>query len=309
MLQSGALLATAQPTDPLAKRYNETCFLTAHSAYANAQDGWTKYRQQHLSLPKQLDFGVRGFMLATHVYHNEVKMCHGKCSGFYGFQRDIGSGIKTLFGADPGYQPFLNAMHTITSWMNKPENQTQVVTIFLQNYVDDERINALLRDPEIASLLFTPQDKMDDEWPILQAMVGANKRLVVFNEKKAGERLPDGERLLFFYLWEHVVESRYGTVRTHKVCTQRAESKSCHVPKEKRSLYLLNHFSYPSFSHKGLSNNHYASLTTTIRACNQSSELCPNKKPNFIALDFVDIGDGLNVVQELNGKHPLFDSP
>ncbi len=48
------------------RRYDQVTFLTAHNAFASTQEGWL-YAQQALSIPNQLQFGVRGLMLDIHM--------------------------------------------------------------------------------------------------------------------------------------------------------------------------------------------------------------------------------------------------
>ena len=50
---------------PEDRYYHEVSFLTAHNAFSNEEDGYVQ-PQQKWGLKKQLENGIRGFMLDTH---------------------------------------------------------------------------------------------------------------------------------------------------------------------------------------------------------------------------------------------------
>lgn len=288
--------------------YNEMTFLTAHNAHASKAYGWV-YRQQNITYTQMLDtYGVRGIMLDVHPYKNDAYLCHGSCQVVSKFQRSAFDLVRSLF-RDTNYQKLSDALNEIKIWINK--NKTEVVTIFLENYVDDALIQDVLKNT-IKDYIFTADDlasyrekNKKEDWPTLGYLRKNNKRIICFNEKKAGSLQQDATSRLFFDTYDHIIESNFGSTE-EGICLQRAESaKNSNIP---RYLYLFNFFSYPSQESDAKINNSKASLIRAFRRCSASHAdsnaivVPQDKKPNFIALDFVDIGDGAEIVKILNEK-------
>src|SRR5579872_4852233 len=61
---------------PLTKKYNEVSFLTTHNAFASSAYGYF-ITSQTLSIPEQLQYGVRALMIDLWWYDNEIYMLHG----------------------------------------------------------------------------------------------------------------------------------------------------------------------------------------------------------------------------------------
>lgn len=280
------------------RRYDQVCFLTAHNAHANKNSGWQWYAQQTWDLRQQLENGIRGLMLDIYEHDNEIKLCHGKCTGIYGFQRCFKAGIATLCGYDPGYQTLSQALTIIHTWLM--QNPQEIVTIFLENYVSNESLHAyFMRMPTITSLIFDPKEwrNSHEPWPTLSWMISHNKRLVVFNENKSKTSIH--QHHIFSDTYHHVIESQYSTLQHKRVVTERKESLY-HTAKN-RHLFLLNFFSLITSSRKkSRYNNSYKKLKTVLDDCKKSN-LAHGKMPNFIALDHVDQGDAMRLVNELNG--------
>lgn len=300
--------------------YNEWTFLTAHNAYANKKSGWA-YRQQNLGITALLNIGVRGLMLDIYNYDNQVYLCHGNCSTAATMaQKGIISGIKSLFGYRPEYQTLAQVLSEIQQWIEKDQNKDEIVTIFLENYVNDSLLQGVLFMSSIRELIYTPKNLAEfrerpgtSNWPTIQELCDLRKRIIVFNENKdKNNKLAAdmAQEAHFFYTFDHIIESQYektkddqGAIDLSQICLQRAESRDS--TSENRSLYHFNFFSTPSQESDAELNNRYDSLMYAIIACfriNRDPKIyvCQGKKPNFLALDFVDKGDGKKVVDYLN---------
>jgi hypothetical protein len=296
----------AQTLD-LTKRYDETCFLTAHNAFASKASGWW-YRQQNLSITEMLEQGVRGFMLdiyqAKGRKSDEIYLCHGGCSAFFAPQKGFWATLKSLLGIRH-YETLASVLVSIREWLGVTRHENEIVTLFFENYVPDELLNSILKK-NIPELIFTPQEfkEKNNQWPTLQELINNKKRIICFNEKKGEHKSENHGTTYCFPTFEYIIESKYGSIIPREVCLQRTESADKN--NENRSLLLFNYFSTPSVEKDARKNNGYYSIFSALLNCPQyavpnSGILIPfDKKPNFIALDFVDQGEGLGVVTTIN---------
>jgi hypothetical protein len=264
------------------KRLNEITFLAAHNAYANYADGW-RYGQQRLTLTKQLDHGVRAFLLDIHLHKNSIVLSHGGTHGLY-----------SLLKKGP-FQTLASALLLLQQFIE--QNPKEVITIFLENFVDnDHLVQEINNQPNFSSLLLThihwnPAEH-DNQWPTLKWMQKHNKRIIIFNEDKSHSR-PITNNDPFYSIWHHVIESQYGTTNIKCACKQRRESQK--LNQCERSLFLLNFFGTFSIS-KSKRKNSYKILKSYI----DKAKKVTDKKPNWLALDFVEQGNGLEIINELN---------
>ena len=174
--------------------YHDVSFLTAHNAYASMAHGY-RYAQQRLSLKDQLNAGVRGLMLDTHLDSSgRVILCHRNETVNRYF-----CGVK---------EPMLlaEALAIIKNFLEN--NPTEIITIFLENYVitrnviDEPFIHAGLQ-----SLILSPSEWNPTEnngWPTIGWMQKQNKRLVIFDSL--------GETSLAYNQWREVIENQWGAL-------------------------------------------------------------------------------------------------
>ena len=109
------------------RRYNEVCFLTSHNSYASKSHGY-HYAQQRWSIEQQLEAGVRGLMLDTHVDSKtgEVILCHAN------------ERINKIICANKPHMKLSDALSVIRTFL--ATHPTEIITIFLENYVRDKTI-------------------------------------------------------------------------------------------------------------------------------------------------------------------------
>jgi hypothetical protein len=145
-----------------------------------------------------------------------------------------------------------------------------------------------------------------------------NKRIVIFIEDRGNKMPPDASQtMLVFPAWEYMVESLYGTLDPQEVCNERPES---FVNRHKnRKLFMLNYFGTITgtpatfiYNTAGFLtdiaqmrpsayNNSCEQLKKVIALC-KSRGLADCKAPNFISLDFVDEGDAMHLINEINDQ-------
>ncbi len=265
------------------KRLDEVTFLAAHNAYANYTDGW-RYAQQRLTINQQLIHGVRAFLLDIHLHNGTIVLSHGGTRGLYGLQKS--GPYHLLASALTAIQQFIET------------HPYEIITIFLENFVDSDRLTHEIESiHEFHKLLLTHTDwdptQHTYQWPTLKWMQEHNKRIIIFNEDKSRSRTVSSDNP-FYSVWHHVIESKYGTTNLKHACKQRPESQK--LNHHTRSLSLLNFFGTISFA-KSKRKNSYHMLKKFI---DNAQQLTLGKKPTWIALDFIDQGNALQLINELN---------
>ncbi len=293
LLMKNEIMGTREPwiLPNRKKRIDQVTFLAAHNAYANYQDGW-RYAQQRLNLEQQLHYGVRGLLLDIHTYKGTIVLSHGGCKGFYSWLK-----------SGP-YDTLYSALVTIKKFVeNNPE---EIVTIFFENYVDNNTLKQYIESFfKFHALLLTKNDwnpNRHHQWPTIEWMQRHNKRIIIFNEDKSRSRIIKGNDP-FFPVWDHVLESRYGTTNLQKAYKQRPES--CKFNHKNRNLSLLNYFGTITIRSKSTKRNSYETLKILVQKARNHGY---GKTPNWIALDFIDKGNSITLINELNRTTKPFDS-
>lgn len=261
-----------------AKKYNEVAYLTTHNAYNATQDTFQLPNQTY-NIATQLKDGVRGLMID--VYEQE-----GKLLVYHGFP-NLGTALFTSCLTD--IKLFLQA------------NPNEVVTIILECYATANAIEAAFVSVGLEGYLFA-YNKEETTWPSLQTMVDNNKRLVVFTDVNDAN---EGQEW-YHYVWDYAVETHYSN--------KSIEDFSCDFNRgsAENDIFILNHFITNvigvgvEYEANNINENPY--FINRVLACQQTT----SKFPNFITIDFYNLGDGLEVVNTLNkqvvtGLHSTLD--
>nr|BAK04257.1 predicted protein [Hordeum vulgare subsp. vulgare] len=247
--------------------FNKYSWLTTHNSFAMA--GTTSPSgapivsppNQEDTVTNQLKNGVRGLMLDTYDYKNDLWLCHsfsGKCFEV------------------TAYQPASKVLKEVEGFLNA--NPDEVVTVFVEEYSAPGSLGKALSAAGLTKYLFPPASMPKDgaDWPALKDMIARNHRLLVFTSKQ-GRQGSDGAA----FEWDYIVETQYGSDGLAVgACPKRAESKP--MDSKGQSLVLLNFFTTnPSQSWACVNNS--APLVSKLRACYDASA---KRWPNYIAVDF-----------------------
>jgi hypothetical protein len=303
-------------------RYNQIRCLTAHNAFSNPNRGYSTsdpiFTNQRISITSQLTFGVRALMLDVYwqndpqkPYYNQVVCAHSNLI------------IRPEY--DIRFQSILDE---ITTWMQKPENKNEVVTLFFEDYVDGHH-NILAQQLRSTKLWFDNaqcESAAIEGWPTLGDMCHNNQRLVAFVEKtplqKQKESFDDPKKLIP-HTYDYVVETTYGEDSTNidnwsnnrsssapldgPAKFQKTDTKTRIIKRisTENSLALVNHFktfpNWQSSDYKGKI-NHISFLQKHIDYYIWNN----HRVPNFLALDFVDVGGSKEALDYLGTKQPMF---
>ncbi len=240
---------------------------TTHNAMSNAEEGWAGPNQQ-FSITNQLLDGVRGLMLDTWYFDSEPVLCHG----------------GDVFPCDvTGMKPLADGLVEITDFLD--DHPDEVVSIIFESYISEaDTLTAFIA----ADLLpYTHVQSASAPWPTLRELIEADTRLVVFTD--------DGGAGLSWhhYVWDHAWETHFSFLNPGEF--------SCDINRGSMSnqLFILNHFLTNFIGSPALANlvNHNPLFIDRAEQCESESGVLPN----FVTVDFHNIGDLFDVVNTLNG--------
>ena len=255
--------------DLCSKQYNEVAYLTTHNAFNSDEDGLLFPNQTH-NIASQLNDGVRGLMID--VYSLPI----------------LGTPVAYHSIIALGYIPLSDIFHDLKTFLDN--NPNEVATIILECYVTANEIEDEINQSGLSSYLYTHNNSIG--WPILQSMIDDDNRLVIFSDVDDAS----SSQSWYHYVWDYAVETHYSvnTINDFTCDFNRGDPLN--------DLLILNHFVTDVTLGYGLypeSNDVNANPFFINRALDCQNQT--NKFPNFVTVDYYKLGDGLAVVDELNG--------
>jgi hypothetical protein len=250
------------------RRYDQVAYATTHNAMSSEADGWLG-PNQYLGIERQLEDGVRGLMLDTHLWEGHVLLCHGLCPW--------------------GSLPLVDGLGRIRAFLDR--HRGEVVTLIFESYVTAEATAAAFAASGLDRYAYAHAPGAP--WPTLRAMIAADTRLVVLTDApRAGGRGYDW----YMDVWAHAWETHFSVAT--------AGDFSCAGNRGDRDnpLFILNHFVTDTFAVPEMAPavNANPFLIDRARQCQRAS----GHLPNFITVDFYSVGDVFDAVRELNGLSP-----
>ena len=178
-----------------------------------------------------------------------------------------------------GQKPLSIYLNNIKYFLDN--NPNEIITIILESYTSSNAIENEITQVGLLKYLHT-QD-VNSLWPKLQTMIDSNKRLVILSDKNDANE----KQRWYHYVWDFAVENKYGEIN----CEFNRGNPT-------NSLFIFNHFitSLPGNKNNAKNVNSFKFLMNHIIKCKDLK----NKFPNFITVDFFEIGESLDVVGKLN---------
>ncbi len=245
------------------RRYDQVAYATTHNAFAVDAEGFGAPNQSR-SLRAQLDDGVRGLMLDAHMDRGRAFLCHGPCA--------IGRRLLS------------DGLCEITKFLD--ENPAEVVTIIFESYVSADEIERSFAESGLIERV-RPQAQ-GAPWPTLRELVARDQRVVVLTDRDGGARP------WYLNVWAHAWETPF-SARTP------AELDTCATNRGARGnpLFIFNHFLTNPLASRDLARmvNGNPLLLDRAQRCQRES----GALPNFVTVDYYDIGELLSVTRTLNG--------
>ncbi|MFJ5263170.1 RICIN domain-containing protein [Streptomyces sp. NPDC088387] len=275
---------------------DEVTFLTSHNAYANGVDGgfappfvnW--FPNQSRGIQQQLSDGVRGFMLDIHQTPDGAILCHNSCT--------LVSNPVALWVDIQRIVDFLKA------------NPDQVITVFLEDYVDPGVLKSeLARVNGLSDVLYRPDQTgvKQNGWPKVSDLISANDRLLLFTDHSRSSDQSAGltrDSFGVMYQSEWTVENYWsmgsGASASNWSCYSRWYGANTNIPLTRtegafQPLFVMNHFRDTTLAGTAETDN-----TKVADRARRFCQPAARKKPNFLAVDRYDLGNPTAAVNSLN---------
>jgi len=253
------------------KRFDQVVFPTTHNAMSNADDGWDLPVQRH-NLIRQLDDGIRGFLIDVHVYNGDDDKFKGKAMLCHQF-------------CALGSRDLTEAWTAMRAWLDAHPNE--VITFVIEDYVDETLMTQALTVSGLVKL--THHQPQGQPWPTLHEMIAKNERVFIMLESGSGKAL-----------WRHGYQDFAWDTN---FANEKPSDFSCKLLRGKATnkLFLLNHFLTKGLNaHDSLAQqvNHDPLLVDRLKQCQKEA----NQLPNFVAVDYYDVGDLFGAVATMNAN-------
>jgi hypothetical protein len=275
------------------RSYSNITYMGAHDSFAFSEDPFALAADQHVNLTSQLNLGARLLQAQAHMNNGVIHFCHTSCALFDGgpVEQYLAT-VKSFLDANPN--------EVLTLLFTNPEG------LSIQG-VWEPAFNA----SGISDLAYVPpQLPMNiSSWPTLGEMINSGKRVVVFLD--AGADGTDGPPVPFILPeFQMIWETPFSVTNASFPCSvNRIDGPLPDV----EHMYLINHTlnvnllpflaSDPvivSDPEEASTTNGITSIVTNANGCVAISG-SGGRNPNFVLLDFVDLGQGLAAVNQLNG--------
>lgn len=271
-IPADAMPADALPADAFAcngaparceGRYDEVVYLTTHNAMSSAERRWGAPNQTH-AVPRQLEDGARALMLDTYRGDDGAALlCHGFCA--------LGS------------QPLAEGLAELADFLDR--HPGEVVTIIFESYLDPDATAAAFAEAGLAARAH--HQPRDAPWPTLGALLAAGTPLVVFTDDRAA---PAAYPWLH-YVWDHAFETDFSNETPAELDCAPNRGDPAHP------LFVLNHFLTAPIALPRLAAQVNGDAEAHAREC----AAVHGRLPQFVTVDFYEIGDVAAAVERLNG--------
>ncbi|KAH7149431.1 PLC-like phosphodiesterase [Dactylonectria estremocensis] len=273
----GAALAACNGHDDLCgRKYSDITFVGSHNS---AFVGVTPVHNQYKSVTEQLDLGVRFLQAQTQDKDGEIEMCHTFCE-----QLDEG--------------PLTKYLQEVADWMD--DNPDEVVTMLLTNIdaIAITKFDDAFNSTGLKQYVLHPEEKMAlEDWPTLQELLDARTRLIVFMDYHMDESQVDYIINEFDYFWE----TPFGETDS--------DFPTCEVDRPENGdptqlMGMMNHMLNYEILGIVIPNQIDAGKTNSEDSIQKQVDLCEGqwgKRPNVVLLDWINIGDAIDIQVSLNG--------
>ncbi|KAK9707986.1 hypothetical protein K7432_009900 [Basidiobolus ranarum] len=256
------------------RKYNEVAYAPTHNSFALSPD---PAGNQNNPIATQLKDGIRALMLDLHKSNqtSAIELCHTSCQ---------------LLDAGP----FATALADIKNFLDT--NPNEVLTIFMENY-DSFSAAQIAAAFTQAGLQKYAASFTSQTLPTLAKMIQNNTRLVIFTDSNADTKTYPFIMNEYDFVWETPFSVGLNTPFTCTVDRPKGQQKA---------MYVLNHFIFVELNLQGsnipIPAANFAS-TTNAKSLTDHANQCIQERsqmPNFVAVDFYDVGDVFQVVASLN---------
>ena len=261
------------------RSYDNHTYPETHNSFSTVEDDVWMAQNHYTALESQWNGGIRAFMIDIHHLSKEetglddVRFCHGDPD-------------STLF------YPCIYSEVDAFAWMRQlgslmNNSSGDVVTLLIENYVPGEHVEYLFNKTGMIERAYVHE--VGEEWPLLGEMILQGKDLVVFWDYSDDLRYP-----WLHHAWTHSWDTPYGedeeSQMSCRVGRGSGNEEAWHMNNWLSSIYG---FADPI---RAGSVNDYDTLLERAIECWEKIE----DRPTFIAVDFWEDGEIVNVTKTLN---------
>jgi len=267
------------------RRFDQVAYATTHNAMSARFEPYAYsilISNQCSGVPTQLADGIRALMLDIHLYQPadaaapDLYLCHAEC--------------------DIGHQLLTDGLAEIRAFLDA--RPAEVISFIIETNADTQDMEAEIRDAFAASgiLRYAHVQTPGIPWPTLGEMVAANQRLVVLTDDASPHDGCDSSGTpcpWYHYLWSKFA---FETHFSYKKPTDFSCLDNRGTPGN--DLFILNHFLTKNVGSTVLARqvNYAHLLARRARDCWEFQ----NHIPNFVTVDFYEIGSVLRMTNLLN---------
>jgi hypothetical protein len=272
-----AIPATCNGAAELCDRaFDRVSSAMTHNAMSNAAEKFAAPNQNN-TVEKQLADGVRGLMLDTHYYDEDSGKTDARVDGVAAVQQ----AYLCHGNCQLGRRPLLDTLCDLTNFLDR--NRGEVVSIIFESYVTPADTVEVMRAAGLTDYVYTP----GGAFPTLREMIAKDTRLVVFTESDGGTPA------WYQPAWSVVFDTPYSFTKPEEFsCALNRGSKT-------NPLFLLNHWIGDPLPNPKRAAE--VNVESVLLARAQKCAMESGKTPNFVGVDFYDLGDVMTVVRKLNG--------
>jgi len=269
------------------RSYANVTYIGAHDSFAFSSDPLALARDQEVNITAQLELGVRLLQAQAHMNGDVLHFCHTSCDLFDGGSvLSYLKKVKTFLDAHPN--------EVLTLLFTNPEGQSPAAVW-----------RPIFDEAGISNLTYVPPSLpvKQSDWPTLGSMLDAGTRVVVFLDSEADG--PDPTPIIlpeFSMIWE----TPFSVTNASFPCSV----DRIHGPLATTDhMYLINHSLNKNIIPIGsgviipdpLDAPETNSVASILAHVNRCVPLGGNRAPAFVLLDFVNIGEGFQAAEILNG--------
>ncbi|MBX3313082.1 MAG: hypothetical protein KF906_02080 [Actinobacteria bacterium] len=295
--------------------YDEVVYAATHNAMASPNIVFV-WPEHDGNLTAQLDAGVRALLIDTHYWRHAVsalQLSEATDDSTVRISEEVAQTVLDNAGDRVqardgtflchnecvfGGQPFVDALTEVRTFLD--ENPREVVTLVIQDAISVPDTVEAFTEAGLDDYLYDQQDR----WPTLGELIERNQRLVVFAEFDGGS--PDWYAPAYDISEEDVAEDptlevQQGAMQETPFNVEDPDAFTCDESRGSSDdpLFLMNHWVSrltPSRADAAVVNQRDF-LVDRARRCESERGLLPN----FLAVDFYNLGDVVGAADELNG--------
>lgn len=276
--------------------FHEVVFAATHNAMSISEYGWI-WPEQDGTITEQLETGIRALLIDTYYWHGaeqlEDYLDDLPKSNQEAIRQIIANLQPALYREGTylchntcllGGMPLVEALEEVRQFLDT--HPREVVVLIIQDAITPEDTEQAFIESGLLQYVYTYNP--DEGWLTLGEMIELDERVVVMVEEQGPPPA------WYHHLWDYAEETPYLFLSPSDFTCAPNRGGTGH------DLFLLNHWiDQDSPSRVDAARvNQYSVLMNRVQTCMEER----GHIPNFIAVNFYDIGDLMVVVDELNQR-------